>query len=58
MTPRRPNEQNPGVEAEFAKDVAAFASTRGGLIVYCRAGQWWRGWRFGQGIPYSGRRQA
>ena len=45
-----PNEQSPGAEAKVRED-AAFADTRGGLIVYCRAGQWRRGWRLGQGIP-------
>jgi hypothetical protein len=29
-----PNGRSPGTDAEFAKDVAAFANTRGGLIVY------------------------
>ncbi len=29
-----PDGRNPGAEAEFAKDVAAFANTRGGLIIY------------------------
>lgn len=34
-----PNTQNPGMPAEFAKDVAAMANTRGGLIIHGVADQ-------------------